>query len=311
MRATTHNGRFGTAKHNGRNFDLSKAKHIDQERTKDNLYWTWDRRGQRGGQGFEACERRYYEQRFGAALAAQNERHIRSRHEERIKTMEDWLTSRNTRPEESIYQIGDMNAKISPKRFRAAAGDLLRWLREWSDDHGHPYQVLDAAVHMDEVSCHMQVRRVWQYRDADGNWQIGQNKALEAAGVELPEPGKPVGPKNNRKITFDRMVRAKWIEICEQYGYQIERTPDDQHTEHQSKAAMIARHEKEAELDKAIRGAREALQEAQKARAEAQADRDRVKAMLADTRRVVGVGEAHGAELAARQQRPRRRLPGE
>lgn len=295
MRATSHNGRFGTAKHNGRNFDLSKAEHIDQERTKDNFYWTWDRRGQRGGQGFEACEMRYYEQRFGAALAAQNERHIRSRHEERIKTMEDWLTSRNTRPEESIYQIGDMRVKISPKRFRAAAGELLNWLNDWSDKHGHPYQVLDAAGHMDEASPHMQVRRVWQWQDADGNWQIGQNKALEAAGVPLPEPGKPVGPTNNRKITFDRMVREKWIEICEKHGYEIERTPNEEHTEHQSKEAMIALHEKEAELAMAIQEAQEA--------------RDRFRGMFTQAQGVKATSEVvRAAEASDRGREAARRL---
>lgn len=251
MRATSHNGRWGSPKHNGRNFDLKKAKHIDQDKTQYNFYWTWDKKGKHGGRAFEECERRYYEQAFGAALATQNERHIRSRHEERIKTIEDWLTGRNTRPEESIYQIGDMCAVINPKLFRAAAGELLLWLVDWSDKHGNPYQILDAAGHMDETSYHLQVRRVWQYQDADGNWHIGQNKALEAAGVELPEPDEPIGPKNNRKITFDRMVRGKWIEICEKYGYSIERTPNDKHTEHQSKEAMIALHEKEAELDKA------------------------------------------------------------
>lgn len=308
MRATSHNGRFGSAKHNGRNFDLSKAAHIDQAKTGRNAYFTWNKKGRRGGESFEACEREYYEERFGAALAAQNERHIQSRHEERIKTIDDWLTGRNTRPEECIYQIGDMTAQIDLKAFTVAANELLTWMAKWSKQHGQPFMILDAAVHADEKSPHMQLRRVWQYKDADGQWRIGQNKALEAAGVELPEPGAPIGPRNNRKITFDRMVRERWIEICEAHGYQIERTPNDQRTEHLPKEALIALREKEAELDTAMRGVQQAYQEAQRARQEAQRDRDKVKALLADTRGVMAAGEA---QMAARQQRPARQLPGE
>lgn len=311
MRATSHNGRFGSAKHNGRNFDLDKAAHIDQTRTARNAYYTWNRKGKRGGQPFEECEREYYEKTFGPALAAQNERHIQSRHEERIKTIDDWLTGRNTRPEECIYQIGDMTAKIDPKKFAAAANELLTWMVRWSNQHGQPFTVLDAAVHADEKSLHMQLRRVWQYRDTDGQWKIGQNKALEAAGVGLPEPGKPVDKHNNRKITFDRMIRNKWIEICETYGYQIERTPNEQHTEHLPKAALISLREKEAELDKAMLGVQQAYQEAQRALQEAREDRARVKTLLADTRGVVAAGEAQRAQLEARQQPNRRRLPGE
>lgn len=265
MRATSHNGRFGTAKHNGRNFDLNKAAHIDQTKTGQNFYWFWDKAKLGKGDNpelFEGSEIRYYNQQFSQALAEQNERHIKARHEERIKTMDDWLTGRNTRPEESIYQIGDMYAVINPKYFKAAAGELLNWLNDWSRQHGRPYRILNVAGHMDEKSFHMQVRRVWQYQDEDGNWHIGQNKALDAAGVELPEPDKPIGPKNNRKITFDRMVREKWIEICEKYGYQIERTPNDKHTEHMGKEALIELNEKKAELDKAIQEAQEAREEA-------------------------------------------------
>lgn len=54
-----------------------------------------------------------------------------------------------------------------------------------------------------------------------------------------------------------------------------------------------------------LQEAGKSYQEAQKARQEAQEDRDKVKAMLADTRRVMGAGEAHQVELA------RRRLPGD
>ena len=48
---------------------------------------------------------------------------------------------------------------------------------------------------------------------------------MERAGVELPNPDKEVGNKNNRKMTFDREMREKLFEICEHYGVQITREP--------------------------------------------------------------------------------------
>lgn len=60
LRVTGHNGRFGSAKHNGRDFDLSKADHIDPKRTPQNFYWVWNG-GSKGvtPEQFTACEQAY------------------------------------------------------------------------------------------------------------------------------------------------------------------------------------------------------------------------------------------------------------
>ena len=255
--ASSHNGRFGTAKHLGRYFPLEKAGHIDAERTRRNLYWCWDMgawAGQLPGKTrmetaelYAGSERRYYDKRFQEALDRQNERHVVARHLDRIKTMDDWVDGKNTRCEESIYQIGDMDDGIDPLTFIEAVTELIGWLEDWSKEHGEPFAILDFAIHLDEASPHAQVRRVWQYQDENGVWCIGQNKALEAAGVELPEPDKKIGPKNNRKITFDRMVRAKWIGICEEHGYEIQRTPGDNDS-HLPKDQAIALRKRKKEL---------------------------------------------------------------
>lgn len=247
MRATSHNGRWGSVKHNGRGFDLTKAGHIDQSRVRDNLYWHWDQED--GDNNFEGAEERYYHKQFGVALAAQNKRHMAARQRNRVKTMSDWLNAKNTCPEETIWQIGNMTEDVDPEDFAAAVEELQEWLTEWSAAHGEPYKILDTAIHMDEASPHAHSRRVWQYQDVDGTWKIGQNKALAAAGVPLPNPSAPEGPKNNRKMTFDAMVRDKWMEICESYGYEIERKPDPTHETHLPKEQYIYLHEREAELD--------------------------------------------------------------
>lgn len=255
--ASSHNGRFGTAKHVGRYFPLEKAKHIDVKRTGRNMYWCWDmgawlgklpgRTREETARLYAGTERRYYDKQFRKALDQQNERHVVSRHLERIKTMDDWVNGKNTRCEESIYQIGDMDDDIDSTSFVDALTELVGWLEDWSKKHGEPFAILDFGIHLDETSYHAQVRRVWQYRDEHGVWHIGQNKALEVAGVELPEPDKKIGPKNNRKITFDRMVRAKWIEICEEHGYEIQRTPGDNGA-HLPKEQAIALRKRKKEL---------------------------------------------------------------
>ena len=229
-RVTCRNSRRGSAKHNVRFFALEKAKHIDAERTINNVYWFWDQDEQIGpdedlsrmeyAERFSGCELRFYQQRFREALDEQNERHVKARNYSRIKTMEDWVNGPNTRCEETVLQIGNRHTEVDPADLVAAVGQLLRFMDEWSRDHGEPFAVLDVAGHMDEGSYHVQLRRVWQYRDERGVWKIGQNKALEAAGVPLPDPAQPSGKFNNRKMTFDAMIRAKWIEICRSFGYE-------------------------------------------------------------------------------------------
>lgn len=247
MRASSHNGRWGTERHNMREFDIDKADHIDRGKSSENLYWHWDADQCPDPMG---AEERYYNSRFSQALAQQNDKHIQSRHLERIKSMADWLESKNTRPEETIWQIGDKDARMDPEAFAACMDEMQTWQMEWSEAHGSPFQILSTAIHLDEASPHAHQRRVWQYQDKDGTWKIGQNKALEAAGVPLPDPSQPPGPKNNRKMTFDAMTREKWIEICEAHGFQIEREPDPSHGDHIPTKSWKALKEREKALKK-------------------------------------------------------------
>ena len=245
MRATRHNGRWGSAKHNERDFDVSKAGHIDAARSSDNMYWTWA-----GDIGLQDAERKYYEENFGEALAAQNARHIAARNYSRVKTMEQLVSGRNSCPEETLLQIGNMKAGTDADDFTACIADYLAWEDTWAKDHGNPCKLLTAAVHVDEASPHAHLRRVWQHKDKDGNLTMGgMAEALEAAGVPLPDPAKPVGKMNNRKMTFDRICRDKWVEICEAHGYVIEHEPDPKHKSHLSKAEFIELQERTAELD--------------------------------------------------------------
>ena len=48
---------------------------------------------------------------------------------------------------------------------------------------------------------------------------------MKEAGVRLPDPGRPEGRRNNRKMMFDRMMRERWIGICEEHGIKVDRVP--------------------------------------------------------------------------------------
>ena len=229
MRGSRHNGRWGSERHNGRDFDLSRAGHIDAQASEDNTYWVWD-----GGQML-GCELRYYERQFGPALKAQNERYQAKGNHDRVRTMEEFMQARQHRPEETIMQVGTMADSIDSETFGQMMEEYLTWEQNWAKQNGQPFAVLDAAIHVDEASPHAHIRRVWQYQDDKGVWHVGQNRALEAAKVPLPDPSKPEGPKNNRKMTFDAMCRSKWLDICEDYGYAVERLPDASRSVHMPK----------------------------------------------------------------------------
>ncbi len=235
MRATNHHGRIGTTKHNGRRFDLTQAQHIDSQRAALNAYWFCDCRfGEYRGmelgspefmEGFETSELRFYKDFFGESLKMQNDRYKAQRHPERCRTMEQVLQTKNRQPVETILQIGDLNDDIDPKIFEACVVEYLRRLEEWRDDNAGCYCPINLAIHFDEKSPHAHLRGTFMWFDDNGVAHMGQDEALKRAGIELPNPDKPRSQYNNRKMTFDRMLRDWWIEIAEAHGYEIEKEP--------------------------------------------------------------------------------------
>lgn len=225
LRVSQHSGRQGSAKHNDRTFVTGRgqdwieehASHIDQERSENNLYTTWD-----GNPNFEESERHYYEQTYQDGLDATNAHYRHEGHADRCKSIDDLYTGKLTRPEEMILQIGDRSSGIDGQNFKAAVEDYLGRLAVWNDEHGGHMIFLTAAIHLDEGSPHAHIRRVWEYQDAAGHTRLGQNKALQAAGIEPPQPGKPLGRYNNRKMSFDAMARGIWQETCREHGFDIE-----------------------------------------------------------------------------------------
>ncbi len=260
MKASYHNGRKnqkeGNANHNDRNFDVTHAPQIDPSLSHLNRYLCVY-----PDMAFQDAELRFYKENIKPWIDQKNQKRKEQRHKKRMETVEQVYRNKRTQPEELILQIG--NGKEHPDD----PTDLMECyneLMEYSDKlTQHHCKILDAALHMDEpgMGPHMHVRRVWLYAE-DGVLKIGQGKALEQAGIPLPEPyqldeaGTPVrdpdgqlilqkpSQYNNRKIMYDRLMRKKWYDIVESHGYTIDRTPTN--VKHVSLAEYKARKTEQA-----------------------------------------------------------------
>jgi len=239
VRVSQHNGRGYSNKHNDRNFDTENAPHIDAEKTPDNINWMWSD----DVKTFAEAELLYYETHFTETLEKTNDNYIRNGHQEHCKTIHDVLEDKNAGIEEVILQIGDLTDNVPPEVFTECALEYFDHLQKWNEKTGNHMAILDMAIHLDEKSPHMQMRRVWQYQaDDSGRLAIGQKKALEQAGIFRPEPNEFESRHNNNKMTFDKMMREKWIEIVEAHGFEVEKKPMPTKT-HADKAAYIREQE--------------------------------------------------------------------
>lgn len=237
MRATYRCSRNGSARHNDRTFDLSKAEHIDQRLTEGNRNWHWMQKTHPQA-SFTEAEKAFYEKRYTKSLNAINERYMKQYHPERCKTIDDLLNGAKTCPTETILQIGNKDEFPKSSILQRAVNDLIKYLNNWNSLNGGHYHLLDISLHIDEKTPHVHMRSCWDYIDQDGNPRLGQEKALAQAGVDLPDPSKPVGRYNNRKMTFDAMVRDKWQEILKSKGVELETIPLPRR-KHQIKEAFI------------------------------------------------------------------------
>lgn len=221
MRVSMQCSRRAAARHNDRSYRSSDM----HENEKDGVFvYSWN-----GDKNIQVAELEYYRQAFTKALDLQNEKHRKRRQYARIKTVEQVYECDRYQPEEMILQIGDMQQHTSNYDFQFCVNEYCKRMNSWNQKHGSPFKFLSIAIHLDEHTPHAHLRRVWQYEDA-GMLKIGQEKALEQAGVPLPEPSKKAGRYNNRKMTFDAYQRKVWQQVCstvlkKKYGISIETEP--------------------------------------------------------------------------------------
>ena len=237
MKLTRHNGRSGkngtyNPRHNDRRFNVENSEHIDAERAKKNVYWDCYRgvtffesrkSDEEHDFSFEEVERIYYNEHYSDHVEAQNARNEKTRHIERNRTVEDLLKNKKTCPEETIYQIGNIEETVSPEELLIVVGTFFGELEK---RYGEYFHILDWALHVDEGTPHIHERHVFDCENKYGEICPQQEKALEKMGIPLPEPDKPKGKANNRKKTFDAMCRELLLDICDNRKLYLDKEPE-------------------------------------------------------------------------------------
>lgn len=264
MRVTQHNGRANkkgaySAKHNDRNFDISKADHIDPERTKNNKTWIWDPESK----NFEEAEKKFYEQHFEAYIENQNARDAKYRHknqdEKRHKTLNKYYTSTDFCPEETLLQVGKADDCIDPETLWQIALEQKKW-----EERTYPQCVyLDMALHTDEQGApHVHIRKVWVGHNNHGEEVVGQKKALTEMGVQLPDPSKPDSQRNNRKQTYSAACRQHLIKVCQHEKYNLKDFIETEPLDTKRGLSLIEyqRQQEQNKVTQAITDTRELLQ---------------------------------------------------
>lgn len=230
MRATTHfarttkGGKAFSSKHNDRNYSEElKPDNVIAEKSKDNAYHFCWFEGEPKDEikTFEDHEKWVYQNFLGRFFDDQNERNKKSRHLERVKTVEQFRKMARYCPEEVLWYVGKKGDTATAEQLEEMAANQIAW-----EEYKYPgLKYLDWAVHVDELGApHVQARRIWTY-DKNGVVAVGQNKALEQMGVNLPNPEEPISETNNRKMTYTKETRTVWIHQAEKLGYNINREP--------------------------------------------------------------------------------------
>lgn len=246
MRTTLHNGRKNRqgqayrASHNDRKFDLDKAEHINQERTKENVYWHY-LQNENPDMDFTTAEKTFYEQHFSESLEARNKSYIRHGNSKQVKSMEQYMQEHC--PEETIWMIGNSDEKLPVKFLQ----NIWKEQKTWMESEFPQMKILDFAIHVDEQGQnHLHERHVFIGHDKTGREVVGQNKALAEMGVSAPNPQKPTGRHNNAKMTYTAKCREHFQEICKRHGLEIEVQPRERSEMGLTQAEYKTRQEEKA-----------------------------------------------------------------
>lgn len=145
------------------------------------------------------------------------------------------------------------------------------------------------ALHMDEEGApHIHERKAWLYADKEGFEAVGQDKALERAGIEPPHPEQPRTRYNNRKQTASKMMREKFFEICRTHGlgFMLETTPREKSRSGREledyKAGKAEERAQAAEMR--ARYAEQRARQMEQERDAARAERERIRGALTHAR---------------------------
>ena len=251
FRATLHAGRTHmlngrstglvyNVHHNDRDFKPEKTDHINAALQERNLHYVADENGnimpKASNQTYAAWERQMYEIYFSEWLEKQNERHVKGGHASRKRTMEAILESQRQAPREEILAIGNFGNRCQDEdAFIEIVHEYVRTLQERYPN----IRILDYSIHRDEEvrkevngevtaaasNIHAHLRTCYVFKNADGDLEPNQSKALAAMGIEAPKPDAKIDRWNNPVITLSEQCRELYIEIASRHGFDIEMEP--------------------------------------------------------------------------------------
>ena len=233
MKATVRNGRATAsgkvynANHNTKAETRAQERHIDHERTEQNINLQFTAEGKvrrYGSFDAKAFELSRYEELYGPGQEAKNARYIADGHPERCKSVADIYASRRTAPLETIIQLGSQDTDIDPQerkeKLMAATAELIVGLQKRWGDNLH---LLDLAIHLDEGVPHCHLRMTFSALDKFGQRVPNQAQAFEAMGIQRPDPTAKEGKYNCPLITFSELIRQEFYDLCEKRGIVIDR----------------------------------------------------------------------------------------
>ncbi len=303
---TTKAGKVYNANHNTRMETRNGQKHIDHEKTECNLLYRVENNKLIPCKSYDCIEfeKKRYSELFGDSLKAKNERYIKQRHKERCRDIDDLYRDSKKCPIEIILQVGKANDDMTfEEKVELSKKINIDFVREMHRRYGTNFVPLDLSGHLDEASPHWHYRATFLYKGKDG-LEANQAKAFEELGIERPDMTKPVGKHNNPLMTFTEQARELYYEICERYGFEIDRevkNPSQKHKETlEYKCEML---EKEVQAkDQAIAGMTAQLEAVNReknitqAKANQEADRYKENKIRADKEEIRAINNSELAE---------------
>ena len=233
---TTRAGKVFNANHNTNKKTRDGQNHINHERTEHNLLYRVENNRLIPCKSYDCIEfeKKRYSELFGDSLKARNERYIQQRHKERCRSIDDLYRDSKKCPFEMILQIGRASDDMTfEEKVELSKKINIDFVREMHRRYGTNFVPLNLSGHLDEVSPHWHYRGTFIYKGKDG-LEANQAKAFEELGIERPDMTKPVGKHNNPLMTFTEQARELYYEICERYGFEIDRevkNPSHKHKE--------------------------------------------------------------------------------
>lgn len=303
---TTKAGKVFNANHNTNKKTRDGQSHIDHDRTEQNLLYRVENNKLIPCRSYDCIEfeKKRYSELFGDSLQARNERYIQQRHKERCRSIDDLYRDSKKCPFEMILQIGNSSDDMTFEEKAELSKKInIDFVREMHRRYGTNFIPLDISGHYDESSVHWHYRAVFVYQGKDG-LEPNQAKAFEELGIERPDKTKAVGKHNNALMTFTEQARELYYEICERYGFEIDRevkNPSQKHKETLEHKCEILEKEvqaKDQELER-MTAQLEAITQEQnirQAKADKEADRYKDNKIKADKEEIRAINNSELAE---------------